>query len=59
MSQPIFEDGDRVKWLTAGWKIGCGEVISMSMLGDGTIVYGIRVDGGLVIRLPHSTIMRD
>lgn len=55
----VLEEGDRVKWLTPGFKIGCGVVISMSVTGDGTIIYGIQVDGGRVAHLPHSCVMRD
>jgi aminoglycoside phosphotransferase len=55
----VLEEGDRVKWLTPGFKIGCGVVVSMSVTGDGTIVYGIQADGGRVVHLPHSCVMRD
>lgn len=55
----VLEEGDRVKWLTPGFKIGCGVVVSMSVTGDGPIFYGIQADGGRVVHLPHSCVMRD
>jgi hypothetical protein len=59
MSPFFLGVGERVKWLTASWSIGCGEITVVTRLGDGTVVYTIQVDGGRVVRLPHSTVMRD
>lgn len=59
MSHSLFGVGERVKWLTVSWSIGCGAITAVAELGDGTVVYTVQVDGGRVVRLPHSTVMRD
>jgi hypothetical protein len=55
----VFGVGTRVKWLTSSWTITCGVVESFMTLSDGTVVYRIRKDGGLMVSLPHSCIIRD
>lgn len=59
MSYPLLGVGERVKWLTVFWQIGFGEVIGVSKLGDEIVMYTIQVDGGQVVCLPHTNIMRD
>lgn len=59
MPHPLLEVGERVKWLTVTWTIGCGEITGVSELGDGTVLYTVQVDGGRVVHLPHTNVMRD
>jgi hypothetical protein len=59
MPHPLLGVGERVKWLTPSWRIGCGEIIGVSELEDGTVVYTVQVDGRRVVRLPHTNVMKD